>query len=157
MSYKDTDYTIMITLVCWPKWMNSGAETHLAGGVMSAFVSHRPPLLECPTLTIIGSTALRKGPQRFWLHCHDCQCTLMLMCQAHLGGEVVCAVIVCVWLSLPLLAHFKQHGHWMNTECMLKTESAQVSTKSEKDLLQECGCHLWAVIKKKKKTKGHIQ
>jgi len=41
------------------------AETHLAAGVMSASVSRRPPLLECPTLTIIGSTALRKGPQRF--------------------------------------------------------------------------------------------
>jgi len=28
-------------------------------------------------LTFLGSTALRKDPWRFWLHCHDCNCALM--------------------------------------------------------------------------------
>ena len=37
MSYKDFDYTIVIAVVCWPKRMNFGAETHLGGGVMSPF------------------------------------------------------------------------------------------------------------------------
>ena len=37
MSYKDSDHTIVIALVCWPKRMNFGAETHLGGGIMSAF------------------------------------------------------------------------------------------------------------------------
>jgi len=42
-----------------------GAETHLGGGVMSLFSSRRSPLLEYPALTFVGSTALRKAPQRF--------------------------------------------------------------------------------------------
>ena len=37
-SHKDSDYTIMITLVCWPKCMNFGPETHLGVGDMSTFV-----------------------------------------------------------------------------------------------------------------------
>jgi len=54
--------------------MDFGAETHLGGGVMSAFVFPQPPLLDHPTSTFIGSTAFRKGQRRFWLHCHECHC-----------------------------------------------------------------------------------
>ena len=38
MSYKDSDYTIVIALMYRPKHIIFGAETHLGGGVMSAFI-----------------------------------------------------------------------------------------------------------------------
>jgi len=48
------------------------AGTHLGGGVMSTFVFRQLSLLKHPALLFVGSTALRKGPQRrFWLHCHN--------------------------------------------------------------------------------------
>jgi len=50
------------------KHMHFGVETHLSGGVMSAFVFRWQPLLEHPALMLIGSSGLRKGPWRFWLH-----------------------------------------------------------------------------------------
>jgi len=46
MSYKDSDYTIVIALVCWHKCMNFGAETHLGGGVMSLLFPRCPPSVE---------------------------------------------------------------------------------------------------------------
>jgi len=62
MPYKDSDYTIVIALVCWPKRMNFGAETHLGGGGMSTFVLPSTAIAWRPTLTFVGSTALRRGP-----------------------------------------------------------------------------------------------
>jgi len=53
MSCKDSDYIIMIALMCWPKCMNFGAETHLGGGVMSAFVF--PSTLLQRSLTVLPS------------------------------------------------------------------------------------------------------
>jgi len=53
-----------------------GAGTHLGAGVRSAFVFPSATLAQAFTLTFIGNAALRKGPQRFWLHCHNCHCTL---------------------------------------------------------------------------------
>ena len=64
-SHKDSHYTIMITLVCWSKCMNFGAETHLGVGVMSTFVFPLGAIVRAITWTFIGSTALRKGPRRF--------------------------------------------------------------------------------------------
>jgi len=58
--------------------MNFGAETHLGGGVISTFVFPWLPLLKHPASTVIGSTALRKGPL---IHCHYYHRSLMLTCQ----------------------------------------------------------------------------
>ena len=48
MSYKDSDYTIVIALVCCHKCMNFGAETHLGGGVMSTFVFLLTAIAQAP-------------------------------------------------------------------------------------------------------------
>jgi len=48
MSYKDSDYTIVITLVCWDKCMNFGAETRLGGGVMSTSVFPSTAIAQAP-------------------------------------------------------------------------------------------------------------
>jgi len=45
-----------------------GAETHLGAGVMSVFVSL---WLSAHFKLSFGSTALRKCPWRFWLHCDE--------------------------------------------------------------------------------------
>ena len=79
MSYKD--YTIVITLVCWPKRMIFGAETHLSGGVMyECFCLLSTAIAQVPCLA--GSTALRKGLWKLWIiHCHNYRRILMLTCQ----------------------------------------------------------------------------
>jgi len=66
-----SDYTIVIALVCWCKPVIFGAETHLGGGVMGAFVFLSAAIAWALAWTFIGSTALSKGPWRFWLHCHE--------------------------------------------------------------------------------------
>lgn len=43
--------------------------------------------------TFLGHTALMKGPQRFWLHCHSYRCILMLTCQTHLGC-MICQIFL---------------------------------------------------------------
>ena len=153
MSYKDTDYTIMITLVCWPKWMNSGAETHLAGGVMSAFVSHRPLLLECPTLTIIGSTALRKGPQRFWLLCHDCRIDANVPNSSAWWGceccNILCLTLTAIACSIQMVIEWGLNACWKQS--LPKYPRSQRRT-CYKSVVATC-----KQSEKKKKTKGHIQ
>jgi len=64
MPYKDSDHTI-VTAVMHPH------KCTILGWNSSWWWSY-----ECPASTFIGSTALRKGPWRFWLHCHDCHCAL---------------------------------------------------------------------------------
>ena len=47
MAYKDSDFTVVITVICWLK-RNFGAEGHLGSGVMRAlWFFHRPLLLKC--------------------------------------------------------------------------------------------------------------
>lgn len=78
MCYKHSDYTIVIALVCWPKRINFGAETHLRGGIMSAFV--------------VPLTTIARAP-----HFHyTAIITIMHWClraRIHPGGEVVSPVI----------------------------------------------------------------
>jgi len=48
IAYKDSDFTVVITIVCWPKHNFFGAEIHLGSGVMKALLFfHRPSLLKC--------------------------------------------------------------------------------------------------------------
>jgi len=54
------------------------AETHLGGGVMSPFVSPLSAIARVHDRTVIGSVALRKGPQRFCPHRSDQYRALML-------------------------------------------------------------------------------
>jgi len=72
----------------------SQRQPSVGDGVMSAFVSHRPPLLKSPTSMFIGSTTLTKGPRRLWLYCHDYNRALMPTRQTHPSGKVVSAVII---------------------------------------------------------------
>jgi len=79
MAYKYSDYTVMINVMpqtwfwCWnsPWWWRYKhfvfPSTTIAHAHAWAFID-------------IGSTALRRVPQKFWLHCHDCCHVLMLMC-----------------------------------------------------------------------------
>ena len=60
---------------------NNCAETHLGGGVMSPFVYPTFPIAQAHDPTVIGSVALRTGPQRFCPHCSDRCHALMLTCQ----------------------------------------------------------------------------
>ena len=62
MAYKDSDYTVMITVV--PTYV-VGVETHLGIGVMSTFVFPQAAISRALASTFVGSTALRKGPQGF--------------------------------------------------------------------------------------------
>ena len=66
---------------------NFGAETHLGAGVMSAFVFLLTSTAWAFTLTFSGNTTLRKGPRRFWLHCHECCGILTLRCQNWPWGQ----------------------------------------------------------------------
>ena len=94
----------MIALVCWPKHMIFVAETHLGGGVMSAFVFLSTAISWVLTSTYDGSTALRK----YMYKAHeDSDYTAMnavvhwhlgAKTRAHPGGKVVSTVIIFVFL-----------------------------------------------------------
>jgi len=60
---------------------NNCAETNFGGGVMSPFVSPLSAIARAHDPTVIGSVALRKGPQRFCPHRSDRYRALMLICQ----------------------------------------------------------------------------
>lgn len=62
MAYKDSAYIIMIAVVRVDPNCSFGADTHLGGGVMTAFVFVYWTLAS----TFVGSTALRTGPWRIW-------------------------------------------------------------------------------------------
>ena len=59
MAYKDSDYTVVITM------QNNCAETHLGGRDMNAFVSLLATIARALSSTSGGSTVLRKGTRRF--------------------------------------------------------------------------------------------
>ena len=81
MAYMDSDYIIMIAVLHRNQTYIFGAETHLGAGVMSAFAFLWVIIAWALTSTFVGSTALRKGPQSFWLHCHEYCCAPMIRCQ----------------------------------------------------------------------------
>ena len=73
------DLIIRLRLQSWTDW-HTVFEAHLVGGVRSAFV------FLLATFARFDCIALRKGPQRFWLHHCNCCCVLMLSCaETHLG------------------------------------------------------------------------
>jgi len=55
-------------------------ETHLGGGVLSPFVFPLSIIAWEPDPTVVGSIALRKGPQRFCPHCCNHCCKLDFLC-----------------------------------------------------------------------------
>ena len=57
-----------------------GLETHPGAGVMGAFVFPSATVVQALASTFIGSTTLKKGARRFWLHCHECRHALTLRC-----------------------------------------------------------------------------
>ena len=87
--------------------------------------------------TFLGSTALRKGPRRFWPHCWDPLHALMLMCQNSpqwRSCENCNTFLSSLWL--PFLFWVEQHGRHMTWEVAslraalstcwwMQTESAQ--------------------------------
>jgi len=81
MSCKDSDNTIMITVMCWPKCMIFGVETLLGGEVMSTFVFLLINIARVLTSIFVVTTALRKGPWRCWPNCHECFRALTLRCR----------------------------------------------------------------------------
>ena len=110
MSYKDSDYTLMINIVCWPKRINFGVETHLDGGVMSTFVFPLTTIAQVTHFNVFWQYSSQEGPQRFWLHCHECHRALTLTCQNSPWWQVVSAVIT-FCLLLAAIARFTQrHG-----------------------------------------------
>ena len=72
MSYKDSDYTIVIALICWLEGMHFCAETHLDDGDFSVFVFPSTTIARVPHLNIFWKYSSQEGSQRFSLHCHDC-------------------------------------------------------------------------------------
>jgi len=60
MSYKVSDYTFMIVLMCWPKPIIYSDETHLVTGVMDAFVFLLAAIVRALASTFVGSTALKR-------------------------------------------------------------------------------------------------
>ena len=104
MSYKDSDYTIVIALICWLESMHFCAETHLDDGDFSVFVFPSTTIARVPHLNILWKYSSQEGSQRFslatlpWLpSCTD-------TCQTHPGGEGVnTAIIFC--LLLAAIAH----------------------------------------------------
>ena len=61
MSYKDSDYTIVIALVYWQKGLNFGAETQLGVWVMSALVLWLSTIAQAPHFDFHSQYTLRKG------------------------------------------------------------------------------------------------
>ena len=62
-----------------------------------------------PTSTFEGSKALRKTPQRLWLHYYVCYWALTLTCQNHPVGKLwALKYVFAFWL--PLLTQLEQHG-----------------------------------------------
>ena len=53
MSYKDSDYTIVIALICWLESMHFCAETHLDDGDFSVFVFPSTTIARVPHLNIL--------------------------------------------------------------------------------------------------------
>jgi len=69
MAYKDSDYTAVIAVVRWPKCIILVLKCTL---LVKCFCLPSTIIAQTSASTFVGSTALRKGPWRFWLHCHDC-------------------------------------------------------------------------------------
>jgi len=66
---EDYDYTVMITILHWPK--------HI-------ILVQKPTLMAVAWVlisTFIGGTVLKKCPRRSWLHWNNYRRTLTLMCQ----------------------------------------------------------------------------
>jgi len=105
MSYKDSDYTVVIALICWLEGMNFCAETHLGDGVLCFClpVDHHcssAPLQYLLEVQLSGrlTKILTTLP---WLpSCTD-------TCQTHPGGEVVNTAII-FFLFLATIAHLIQ-------------------------------------------------
>jgi len=105
MSFKDADYTIVITLVYWQKCTNFCAETHLGGLVMSAFVFRLTTIARVPRFNFHLQYTLRKGQRRFWLHCYYCWCALTFMCQNSRWWR---SCEYCIGFLLAAIAHSTQ-------------------------------------------------
>ena len=111
MSFKDADYTIVITLVCDKNVWILVLKLTLVVGLWMLLFSGWPPLLECPASTFICSILSGKANEDSdytaiiaGVHWHLCAKT-------DAGGEVVSTVLASFWL--PLLTRLKQHGHHM--------------------------------------------
>ena len=61
MSYKDSGYTVVIALVCWPERWILLLKLTLVVELWVLLYSCWPPLLERPASMFVGSTALRKA------------------------------------------------------------------------------------------------
>ena len=115
MAYKDSDYTTVIAVLPKPKCIFFVAETHLGAGVMSASVFPSATIAQMLASSFVSSIALRKGPQKIWLHCHECCHALTLRCRNSpwcQGWERCSNCLYSFWLLL--LAQLEQHSHHMS-------------------------------------------
>jgi len=83
MSYKDSDYTTVIALVCWSQPMNFGAETRLSGGCYECFclpVNHHCSGTQLWRLLAVQLSGTARIPS-----CNNYH----LCAKTHPGGKVV--------------------------------------------------------------------
>ena len=122
MSYKDSDYTVVIALVCWPKRMNFLVlKLTLGCRIMSAFVFPSTAIARAPRFNIILLIVQLSGKA------HK-DSAMIAIVHWHLRAKLTLVakstVIIFVTFSPQLLAWFEQHGRHMwcaliGTSCRL--------------------------------------
>ena len=127
------------------------------------------PTLEAHNPTVISSVALTKGPQRFFLHCSDRCCALMLTswnsplwqrCERYNNvlssswppwlawsierrGHHVTSMLIGTSRKLPAYNYMSSLALWTMLEYeLVDAESANVSKGQSRTCYQECSCHL---------------
>ena len=94
---------------------------------LCTFVFQSTAIAWAPILTYIGSTALRKGPRGFWVHCRDYCCAVTLMyCNSPWWLSCECCNSFLSPFWLPSLIQLKQLGHHMR--CALIGKSRKITT-----------------------------
>ena len=80
MAYKDSDYTVVITIMQWPKRTILVLKLTLVVEIQ-ALLSRRGRHCSCNLSDFGGSTVLSRGTRRFWPHGRDRCRSLTLTCQ----------------------------------------------------------------------------
>ena len=141
--YKDSDYTVTVAIVHWPKHIVWFLKLALVVVHCKSFCVLSTAIAQVLTSLFAHSTGLRQGQRRCWLHCHGCHCVLMPTSK-HPGGEVVSTGIIFFVFFLATIAHLTQTA-WLSCDMCINwnvpsaihirgfctsKQSTQVATKS---------------------------
>ena len=94
MAYKDSDYTIVIAVICWPKCVFSVLNLTLVLELQVYLSSHRPPLLKRSLPLSLAVQLSGKAHEDSDYTALNAFVDWCLHAETHPGGEVVSTLII---------------------------------------------------------------